>query len=73
MILYTDENENRLIDFKTLKRVLNMKKSTLYRVIKDLDIDVPIKYKNQYLYKEKVLYMIMKMKLIDRINEYQKD
>lgn len=73
MILYTDENENRLIDFKTLKRVLNMKKSTLYRVIKDLDTDEPIKYKNQYLYKEEVLYMIMKMKLIERINEYRKD
>jgi hypothetical protein len=73
MILYTDENENRLIDFKTLKRVLNMKKSTLYRVIKDLDTDEPLKYKNQYLYKEEVLYMIMKMKLIEIINEYRKD
>jgi hypothetical protein len=73
MILYTDENENRLIDFKTLKRVLNMKKSTLYRVMKDLDTDKPIKYKNQYLYKEEVLYTIMKMKLIKRINEYRKD
>lgn len=73
MILYTDENENRFIDFKTLKRVLNMKKSTLYRVIKDLDTDEPLKYKNQYLYKEEVLYMIMKMKLIERINEYRKD
>lgn len=70
MILYTDENENRLIDFKTLKRVLNMKKSTLYRVIKGLEIDEPIKYKNQYLYKEEVLYLIMKQKLIERINEY---
>lgn len=73
MILYTDENENKLIDFKTLKRVLNMKKSTLYRVIKDLDTDEPLKYKNQYLYKEEVLYMIMKMKLIERIDEYRKD
>ena len=73
MILYTDENENRFIDFKTLKRVLNMKKSTLYRVIKDLNTDEPLKYKNQYLYKEEVLYMIMKMKLIERIDEYRKD
>jgi hypothetical protein len=73
MILYTDENDNKLIDFKTLKRVLNMKKSTLYRVIKVLNTYEPIKYKNQYLYKEEVLYMIMKMKLIERINEYQKD
>lgn len=73
MILYADKNDNKLIDFQTLKKILNMKKSTLYRVIKGLDYEKPIKYKNQYLYKEELLYIIMKQKLIERFNEYTKD
>jgi hypothetical protein len=71
MILYTDAKENKLIDFKTLQSVLNMKKTSLYRVLNNSKLSKPIKYKNQYLYKEEVLYHIMKHKLIERLNEYR--
>jgi hypothetical protein len=71
MILYVDERENKFIDFETLKRVLNMKKSSLYRVLKEMK-EKPVKYKNQFLYKEAVVYQLMKKKLIKKIeNEYQ--
>jgi predicted transcriptional regulator len=73
MILYMDESENKFVDFETLKRVLNMKKTTLYRALKKLD-EKPIRYKNQFLYNEAVVYLIMKNKLIMKIeNELQKD
>jgi hypothetical protein len=66
-IYYIDEQENRLFDFKTLQKVLNMNKSKLYRAIGGLnDVEV-IKYKNQYLYYEKTLFMLMRERLIERI------
>jgi hypothetical protein len=70
MILYKDENENNLIDFHTLMEVLNMKKSTLHKLINDLYPLKPLKYKNQYLYKEEILFIIMRDKLINRLNEF---
>jgi hypothetical protein len=44
-----------------------MNKSKLYRAIGGLnDVEV-IKYKNQYLYYEKTLFMLMRERLIERI------
>lgn len=71
MILYTDENNNRYIDFQTLKNILNIKKSSLYRAVKETDYVNPIKYKNQYLYNEELLYELMKKKLFKRLYEFR--
>jgi hypothetical protein len=68
-IYYIDEQENRLFDFKTLQKVLNMNKSKLYRAIGGLNGVEVIKYKNQYLYYEKTLFMLMRERLIERIEE----
>ncbi len=68
-IYYMDEKENKLLDFQTLQDVLKMNKSKLYRAICELqDIEV-VRYKNQYLYPEKTLYMLMKEILIERIEQ----
>jgi predicted transcriptional regulator len=64
-----DENENKLFDFNTLQRILNFNKSKLYRELNKLDEVEPVKYKNQNLYEEKVLFQLMKKKLIKRLNE----
>jgi hypothetical protein len=66
-IYYLDENENKLFDFQTLQKVLNMNKSKLYRAIGELEGIEVVKYKNQFLYNEKTLFMLMREKLIERI------
>jgi len=70
MILYRDKKQGDLIDFKTLQKVLNMKKTTLHRRMKTLNIKEVRRYKNQFLYKEETLYVLMKFKLIEKLNEY---
>lgn len=73
MILYTDEKENKLIDFHTLMEILNMSKSTLHKTLNSIYQQEPLKYKNQFLYKEEILYIIMRDKLIKRLNECGED
>lgn len=62
-----DERENKLFDFQTLQKVLNMNKSKLYRALGDLNGVEVVKYKNQFLYYENTLFMLMREKLIERI------
>ncbi len=67
MIYYTDEKENKLFDFNTLQSILKMNKSKLYRALNQIpDVEV-IKYKNQFLYKEETLYILMKKRLIEKL------
>jgi hypothetical protein len=68
-IYYLDENENKLFDFQTLQKVLNMNKSKLYRAIGELEGVEVIKYKNQFLYNETTLFMLMRDKLIERMEK----
>ena len=68
-IYYMDEKENKLLDFQTLQNVLKMKKTKLYRAICDLEGIEVVKYKNQYLYPEKTLFMLMKEILIERMEK----
>lgn len=69
MILYTDANNNQLIDFNTLQTILKMNKSKLYRALNQLHNVEVIKYKNQFLYQEKTLFELMKLELIKRLEK----
>jgi len=69
MILYTDANNNKLIDFNTLQTILKMNKSKLYRALNQLPNVEVIKYKNQFLYQEKTLFELMKIELINRLEK----
>jgi predicted transcriptional regulator len=74
MIYYTDEKENKLFDFTTLKQILKVNKSKLYRELNKLSNVEVIRYKNQNLYPEKTLYLLMKEKLLERLrNEFRED
>jgi hypothetical protein len=64
-----DEKENKLLDFQTLQNVLKMKKTKLYRAICELEGIEVVKYKNQYLYPEKTLFMLMREILIERMEQ----
>jgi hypothetical protein len=66
-IYYMDEKENKLFDFQTLQKVLNMNKSKLYRALGELNGIEVVRYKNQFLYHENTLFMLMREKLIERI------
>jgi hypothetical protein len=69
MIYYTDEQENKLFDFKTLQDILKMNKSKLYRVLNQMPNVEVVKYKNHFLYKEEILFTLMKERLIERIEK----
>mgnify|MGYP003611625963 CR=1 FL=1 len=69
MILYTDANKNELYDFNTLQKILKMNKSKLYRELNKLSEIRVIKYKNKFLYQEKTLFKLMKLKLIERLEK----
>ena len=69
MILYTDANNNKLIDFNTLQTILKTNKSKLYRALNQLPNVEVVKYKNQFLYKEKTLFELMKLELIKRLEK----
>jgi hypothetical protein len=69
MILYTDANNNKLIDFNTLQTILKMNKSKLYRALNQLPNVEVVKYKNQFLYQEKTLFELMKLELIKRLEK----
>jgi len=69
MILYTDENENKLFDFNTLQGIMKMSKSKLYRALNQIPNVEVIKYKNQFLYKEEILFILMKERLIERLEK----
>ena len=69
MILYTDANKNELYDFNTLQKILKMNKSKLYRELNKLSEIRDIKYKNKFLYQEKTLFKLMKLKLIERLEK----
>lgn len=69
MILYLNEKENRLFDFTTLQSIMKMSKSKLYRALNQIPNVEVIKYKNQFLYKEETLYILMKERLIERLEK----
>jgi predicted transcriptional regulator len=69
MILYTDANNNKLIDFNTLQTILKTNKSKLYRALNQLPSVEVVKYKNQFLYQEKTLFELMKLELIKRLEK----
>jgi hypothetical protein len=74
-IYYMDEKENKLFDFNTLQKFMKINKSKLYRMLNDLPEIEIVKYKNQFLYSEKALYILMRERLIEKLNkdEYFKD
>ena len=74
-IYYKDEKGNTMLDFNTLRQTLKVSKSKLYRMINESPKIEAVTYKNQFLYSEKLLYMLMKKRLIEKLNrnEYSKD
>ena len=70
-VSYRTEREDNLYDFTTIKQILGVNKSKLHREIHKLTERGFVKYKNQYLYKEKTLFLLMEQILFERLDKME--
>lgn len=69
IIGYVSEENDKLYDVETMKKILGTSRSKVQREIKKSKISDYTKYKNQYLYSEKTLFTIMEKLLIDKFKK----
>lgn len=65
MVIFV-ENNNRMYDIETIKEIVNVSRSKIQRELKKLDGKV-LKYKNLFLYEERMLFNLMEIILIEKI------
>lgn len=70
--ILTEEND-KLYDFNSIKNILKTNKSKLYRELKKIESTELIRYKNQFLYPEKTLLLLMEKILIERLDKIEKE
>lgn len=68
--ILTEEND-KLYDFNSIKNILRTNKSKLYRDLKKIENTKVIRYKNQFLYPEKTLLLLMEKTLIERLDKIE--
>lgn len=68
----TEEND-KLYDFNSIKNILRVSKSKLYRDLKRIEDNEIVRYKNQFLYKEKTLLLLMEKTLIERLDKIESE
>jgi hypothetical protein len=80
VVKYISEENDNLYDVNSIKSILGINKSKLQREFKKLPEKQFIKYKNQYLFKEKTLFDLMINRIFERLykmeiieNELQKN
>ena len=55
-----------MYDIETIKELLNLSRSKIQRELKKIDGEV-VKYKNLFLYEEKMLFNLMEIILLEKI------
>lgn len=80
VVKYISEENDNLFDVNSIKSILGVNKSKLQREFKKLPEKQFIKYKNQYLFKERTLFDLMINRIFERLykmeiieNELQKN
>ena len=68
-VRYTTKENEELYDFATIKEKLGVNKSKLHRVIKKVTNENPVKYKNQHLFNQASLFLIMEEILFERLDK----
>ena len=68
----TEEND-KLYDFNSIKNILKVSKTKLYRDLKKIEENEFVRYKNQFLYKEKTLLLLMEKTLIERLDKIERE
>ena len=69
VIGYISEENDKLYDVETMRKILGTSRSKVQREIKKNKISDYTKYKNQHLYSEKTLFTIMEKLLIDKFKK----
>ena len=69
IIGFISENNEILYDFNSIKNILGVNKPKLQRDMKRIDERDYVKYKNQYLYKEKTLFQLMEKRLFEKLDK----
>ncbi len=67
-MIYFIKNSQKLYDFDTIKRILNVSKSKTQRELKKQKTEI-IKYKNLFLYPEKTLFNLMEIILLEKLEK----
>ena len=68
---YLSEEDDKLYDFDTLRRLIGYSKSKLHRDLHKLQHCEFVKYKNQFLFKEKTLFLLMEQILFERLDKIE--
>lgn len=66
MIIFLKGNK-KLYDIETMKNILNVPKAKVQRELKKQDVEI-VKYKNLHLYTEEVLFNLMEIIFIEKLN-----
>lgn len=72
VIEYRIDGSNKLYDFNTLKNILKIDRSKLQRDLRRFSGTDYVKYKNQHLYKERILFLLMEELLFERLYKIEK-
>jgi len=70
-INYVHGNNEILYDMNTMKSILGVNKSKIQREIKKIPENQFVKYKNQHLYKETTLFILMENILFERLDKIE--
>jgi len=72
-INFVTEKDDNLYDFTSMKEILGVTKSKLNRELKKLPQKEFVKYKNQFLYNETTLLLLMETILFQRLDKIEKE
>jgi hypothetical protein len=72
-INFVTEKDDNLYDFTSMKEILGVTKSKLNRELQKLPQKEFVKYKNQYLYNETTLLLLMETILFQRLDKIEKE
>ena len=72
-INFVTEKDDNLYDFTSMKEILGVTKSKLNRELQKLPQKDFVKYKNQYLYNEITLLLLMERILFQRLDKIERE
>jgi hypothetical protein len=72
-INFVTERDDNLYDFTSMKEILGVAKSKLNRELQKLPQKEFVKYKNQYLYNETTLLLLMEKILFQRLDKIERE
>lgn len=71
IIEYRLNGNETLYDFNTIKNILKTDRSKLQRDLRRVSGTENVKYKNQYLYKEEILFLLVEEELFKRLDKIE--